>query len=72
MPPRAGGGRQVKNGQLLPEKDPCQICELPRCIGVVSYDTQESFEQFPPENLDHLRCGEEPITVLMGVDLDQL
>ncbi len=70
--PSWAGGRQVKNGQLLPEKDPCHICGLPRCIGVVSYDTQESFEQFPPGNLDYLRCGGEPIKVVMGIDLDKM
>jgi hypothetical protein len=66
-----GSSRQVKNGQLLPEKDPCQICGLPRCVIGITYDTEESFERFPPENLDHLRCNDEPIKTVVGVDISE-
>jgi hypothetical protein len=61
-----GSSRQVKHGQLLPEENPCQICGLPLCVLVIVYDTQESLQQFPPENLTHLRCDGEPIKTVVG------
>lgn len=71
-PHQPGGGRQVLNGQLLPEAEPCKICGMPKPIHVMIYDTQESLDQFPPESVRHLWFGDEPPKIIVGVSFNEV
>jgi hypothetical protein len=39
---------------------------------MIGYDTQESLDKYPPENLDHLRCNGMGIKTYVGIDIDEV